>query len=277
MEKTMKRITLLALVPPKLAASPQAQVQVNPVADYSEILTEPAKGQLFVSTGADYSEGKYGGNVKSKQWTMPLVAKYETNNWMVKASMPYVRIKDVNPNARGESLPCGNAVNTPSDVNGWGDLVATGTYSVVQADGLIIDLGAKVKFATGDEDKCLSSGKNDYSAFMDVAKQFGSFTAFGGFGWTSKGDPKFLGVTTDYRNPFFGSVGGAYKIGGATSVGGSYDYRQRLTSSGDPISELTLFLTHKYSPNLKIQGYAVAGLSNASPDFGAGALVSFGF
>jgi hypothetical protein len=40
---------------------------------------------------------------------------------------------------------------------------------------------------------------------------------------------------------------------------------------------LTLFLTHKYSPNLKIQGYAVAGLSNASPDFGAGALVGFGF
>lgn len=253
----MKKHTLLAVVPALLASSAFAQVQL--------------------STGLDFAQGKYGGTVNSDQWTMPVVAKYEGSRWMVKASLPYVWIHNVNPNSRGEALPCGNAINTPADVDGWGDLVTSGSYSVVQSNGLLVDVGGKVKFATGDKDKCLSSGKNDYSIFTDLAKQFGSFTAFGGIGWTAKGDPEFLGVTTNYRNPFFANIGGAYKLSGSTSVGASYDFRQRLTRTGDPISEATLFVTHKFSPNLKVQGYAIKGFSDASPDFGVGGLVSVGF
>lgn len=253
----MKKNTLLAAIPLFLTSAAFAQVQV--------------------STGLDYAQGKYGSATTTEQWTMPLVAKYEGERWMVKASLPYVWIHNVNPNARGENLPCGNAASTPKNVDGLGDLVASGSYSVVQADGLIVDVGGKVKFATGDKDKCLSSGQNDYSVFADVTKQFGNFTAFGGIGWTAKGDPEFQGTTTDYRNPFFASIGGAYKLTATTTVGASYDFRQRLTAGGDPISEMTLFVTHKFTPNVKVQGYAVAGFSDASPDFGVGGVVSVGF
>lgn len=241
------------------------------------LLATAAHAQLTLSTGLDYSQGKYGGTVNTDQWTMPVVAKYEGSRWVVKASLPYVWIHNVNPNARGENLPCGNAINTPSNVDGWGDLVTSGSYSVVQTNGLLVDVGGKVKFATGDKDKCLSSGKNDYSVFTDVAQQFGNFTAFGGIGWTAKGDPEFQGTTTNYRNPFFANLGGAYKLTASTSLGASYDFRQRLTSRGDPISEMTLFLTHKFTPNLKVQGYAIKGFSDASPNFGVGGLVSVGF
>jgi len=243
----------------------------------SALTASAAHAQLQVSTGLDYSQGKYGSTVTTDQVTMPVVAKYEGDRWMVKASLPYVWIHNVNPNSRGENLPCGNAVNTPSNVDGFGDLVASGSYSVLQSNGMVLDVGGKVKFATGDKDKCLSTGKNDYSVFADIAKQFGSFTAFGGIGWTAKGDPEFLGTTTDYRNPFFASVGGAYKLTTTTSLGASYDFRQRLTSRGDPISEMTFFVTHKFTPKLKVQGYAVTGFSDASPDFGVGGLVSLGF
>lgn len=253
----MKKSTLLALAPALLATAAQAQMQL--------------------STGLDYSQGKYGGTINTDQWTMPVVAKYEGSRWMLKASLPYVWIRNVNPNSRGENLPCGNAVNTPANVDGWGDLVTSGSYTVLQSDGLIVDVGGKVKFATGDKDKCLSTGKNDYSIYSDIAKQFGNFTAFGGLGWTAKGDPEFLGTTTNYRNPFFANVGGAYKLTGSTSVGASYDFRQRLTAAGEPISEATLFVTHKYSPNFKVQAYAIKGFSDASPDFGVGGLVSVGF
>jgi hypothetical protein len=257
MEEPMKKCTLFAVIPALMASAAYAQMQV--------------------STGLDYSQGKYGSTVTTDQWTMPVVAKYEGTRWMVKASLPYVWIHNVNPNSRGENLPCGGAVNTPNDVDGIGDLVTSGSYSVVQSNGLIVDVGGKIKFATGDKDKCLSTGKNDYSVFTDIAKQFGNFTAFGGLGWTAKGDPEFQGTTTNYRNPFYANIGGGYKLTSETTVGASYDFRQRLTATGHPISEMTLFLTHKFTPNLKVQGYAIKGFSDASPDFGVGGLVSVGF
>lgn len=236
-----------------------------------------ASAELSLTTGLDYSEGKYGSNLKTTQWTVPLVAKYEAEHWLAKLSLPYVRTHNVNPSAQGESLPCGGAANTPNDVEGFGDLVASGNYSIYQGGGYVVDLGGKVKFATGDTDKCLSSGKNDYSLQADITRQAGPLTVFGTLGWTKKGDPTFLGVTTDYRDPYFASLGGSYKISDAVAAGATYDYRQRLTSTGDPISELTLFTTYQQSKTFKIQCYLITGFSNASPDLGAGALATFVF
>ena len=233
--------------------------------------------EMKLSTGLDYSEGKYGSTIKTSQWTLPLVARYESENWSAKLSLPYVHIKNVNPGAGGEALPCGAALTTPKNVSGFGDLVASGSYTVYQDNGYLIDLGSRVKFATGDTKKCLSSGKNDYSAQIDIAKKLEQWTVFGTAGWTKKGDPDFAGVAVDYRNPFFYTVGSSYNFGNGVSAGASYDYRQRLISTGDPISELTLFVTLKQSSRFKIQSYVVTGFSNASVDRGIGIVATYGF
>jgi|JI8StandDraft_1071087.scaffolds.fasta_scaffold183760_1 hypothetical protein len=233
-----------------------------------------AHADIQVSTGLDYSEGKYGSNITTKQTTVPLIGKYETDTWSVKASLPYVWIKNVNSNSRGESLPCGNAAATPKDVDGFGDLVLAGSYSVYAQGDTLVDVNAKAKIATGDEDQCLSSGQHDYSASVDLTQRFGALTAFGTLGWTKKGDPEFAGIKTNYDDPVFASLGASYKVATATSVGASYDYRQKLTSKGDPISEMTVFVSQKLPNNLRMQGYAVAGFSDASADLGVGVLMS---
>lgn len=225
-------------------------------------------------TGVDYSEGKYGSQVTTQQTSVPLVAKYEAERWSGKLSIPYVWIKNVNPNSQGESLPCGNAVQTPKDVDGFGDFVASASYSVYSADGFLVDLGAKAKFATADADKCLSSGKNDYSISADVVQQLGQITVFGTLGLTKKGDPEFLGQRIDYDDPVFASLGASYKLSNQTSVGASYDYRQQLTEAGSEVSEASAFVSQKIDNSMKVQGYLVAGFSDASPDFGVGVLVS---
>ena len=240
-------------------------------------LANNAAAQLKLSTGLDYSEGKYGGTIKTTQVTLPMVAKYDADRWSAKLSLPYVHITNVNPGAGGEALPCGAGAITQQNVSGLGDLVASGNYTIYQENGYLIDVGAKVKFATGDTKKCLSSGKNDYSGQIDFAKKLEQFTVFGTIGWTKKGDPDFGGVVVDYRNPFFYTLGSSYDVGSGLSAGASYDYRQRLISTGDPISELTLFLTLKQSSNFKLQGYFVNGFSNASADHGAGILASYSF
>lgn len=233
-----------------------------------------AHAEIQVSTGLDYSEGKYGSQITTKQTTVPLMGKYETDTWSVKASLPYVWIKNVNSNSRGESLPCGNAAATPKDVDGFGDLVLAGSYSAYAQGDTLIDVNAKAKLATGDEDKCLSSGQHDYSASVDVTQRVGALTAFGTLGWTKKGDPEFAGLKTNYDDPIFGSIGASYKVAEATSVGASYDYRQKLTKTGDPISEITVFVSQKLPNKMRIQGYAVTGFSDASADLGVGVLVS---
>lgn len=225
-------------------------------------------------TGIDYSQGKYGSQITTKQTSVPLVAKYEADRWSAKLSIPYVWIQNVNPNSQGENLPCGNAVQTPQNVDGFGDLVASGSYTAYATDGLLVDLGAKAKFATADENKCLSSGQNDYSISADVVQQFGKITAFGTLGMTKKGDPEFLGQTIAYDDPVFASIGASYKLSAQTSIGASYDYREKLTQTGSEVSEASAFVSQKLSNATKLQGYAVVGFSDASPDVGVGVLMS---
>ncbi|MNP79827.1 hypothetical protein D3C76_1777570 [compost metagenome] len=62
-----------------------------------------------------------------------------------------------------------------------------------------------------------------------------------------------------------------------TSLGASYDWRQKVVSTGDQIKELTLFLMHKLNRDWKVQLYAVKGFTDASPDGEGGLMLSHTF
>lgn len=227
-----------------------------------------ADSQTSVGVGLDYTEGKYGESTKSTTWSMPVMIKHETGPLTLKLNIPYVRSSGVAA-AGGDRF-----VSTKQTQSGLGDVTATALYTVysnVEAQAGI-DLGVKAKFATADKSKeLLTTGKNDYSLLVDAYKGFGDTTVFGTLGKTKKGDPD----GTDFRDPWFASVGFSNKLSTANSWGASYDYRQKVTASGDPISEVTLFAIHKYSKQVKVQAYAVTGFSDASPDFGLGATVTY--
>ncbi|MCK9986669.1 MAG: hypothetical protein AzoDbin1_03141, partial [Azoarcus sp.] len=65
------------------------------------------------------------------------------------------------------------------------------------------------------------------------------------------------------------------KLGPATTVGATYDWRARLRSSSDPIREASLFLSQKLSAQWKLQVYGVKGFSDNSPDWGGGMMVGY--
>lgn len=236
-----------------------------------------AHANVQFSSGVDYAQGKYGGTQTTEQTTVPLSLKFTADRLTLKASVPYVWIRNVNPGARGEALPCGNSVATPQNVDGFGDVVTSASYSIIESGDWLVDVGGKAKWATGDTEKCLSSGENDYSALVDVVKRFGAMSVFTTAGWTKKGDPEQGGITTDYQDPFFGSAGVSYKLSGLSSVGASYDYREALTATSDPIREASVFLTHKLGSNLKLQVYAVTGFTDASADIGGGSVISVAY
>lgn len=227
-----------------------------------------AHGETTVSLGYDYSVGRYGESEKSHSWMIPLGVKYESGPMTLKLSIPYVRSSG--------TAAAGGDLFAPADQtqSGLGDLITSALWTVYsdKPSGLGIDLGGKIKFATADRSKdLLTTGENDYSLQADAYRSFAGIKLFGSLGWTLKGDPEGI----NYRNPWFGTLGFSQQLSDANTWGSFYDYRQKLSQQGAPVSEAMLFLTHRYSKQWKLQGYVVAGFSDASPDFGIGTVVSY--
>ena len=227
-----------------------------------------------LSTGLDYTTGKYGTNATTDITSVPFVAKYDIDRFSLKVTVPYLTITGT-----GDVLPGigrikkGGLLSNRSTESGWGDIVTAATYTVFEGDQAMpaIDITGKVKFGTADQAKRLGTGENDYSAQVDFYKRFGEFTALASLGYTAYGDTQ----TTPLDNVFYGSVGGIYKIAPEASLGAVYDYRPSLTSAGAPISELMGYVNYKFTQNWKAQAYISKGFSDGSADYDVGALVSY--
>ncbi len=232
-----------------------------------------ADGAWTFSGGMDHSSGKYGGAGHSETLALPLGIKYEAHPWTLRLSIPYVTMRgSANVvSSGGDRITLQGRNSARRQVEGLGDVVAGVARTAWQESGWLIDLGAKVKFATGDADRGLSTGENDYSLYVDVYRKLGSGTAFCTLGKRWMGDP----AGSELANPLYGTVGWSQRFTPATSAGATYDYRERLTQSGAPAREATLFLTHRFSDAWKVQAYVVTGFSTASPDLGGGMLLFY--
>ncbi|MDD5365456.1 MAG: hypothetical protein PHR30_08970 [Gallionellaceae bacterium] len=236
---------------------------------------EPARYSL--TAGMDYSSGGYGANSDTDIWYVPVRFKYERGPSTVKLTVPYLRITApaggtvIGYDSEGRPIYSGGTGGRSTE-EGLGDLMLAYTYSLFEQPrgNFLVDLGAKVKFATADADKGLGSGKNDYGAFTDVYYLAGATTPFATVGYRSLGKPAGL----ELRNVWQTTLGLAYKLSDRNSTGAMWDWRQSSAQGGTGMSELTAYWAHKTAGGLKLQAYGVAGLSNASPDYGLGLLVT---
>jgi len=231
-----------------------------------------------LSVGLDYSTGKYGGSDKTTIWYLPVTGKYSVDALTLKLTVSYLQITGPsNVVATGaEAVQLGPQTGGRSTHSGLGDVIAVASYNVLddRAHGLLVDVTGKIKFGTADDTEGLGTGKNDYAIQGDVTKSVTpSSSVFGTLGWKDLGDPP--GV--DFKNPWYATLGGAYKFTPETTGGLSYDYRQRVITGGGPINELMGFVTHKISTTTKLQGYLVKGFSTGSPEWGAGVVLNWGF
>lgn len=229
-----------------------------------------AAPQVTAGIGLDYTEGDYGGSTTSSTWATPVMIKSEDGPLTLKLTVPLVH-------AEGVAAPGGDRrVGSSRTESGLGDLTASAFYNAFNnsAAQVAVDFGVKVKLATADHSKRLiTTGEDDYSLQADAYKSFASTTVFGTLGWTLKGDP----AGTDFRNPFYLSGGLSQKLNDAGAWGLSYDYRQKLTSSSAPVSEVTGFYSLRFSRQAKMQVYVVKGFKDASPDIGTGAFLTYAF
>lgn len=234
-----------------------------------------ANDGLTVSSGFDYSTGKYGAAQSTETLYVPLSAKYEFSDWTWRATIPY--IESTGPSAVSGSgadrVALDNGQTTRRKAAGLGDIVLAANRTVWARGPWLIDLGTKFKIATADKNEGLGTGKNDYAIQAEVYRTLDSHTVFGTLGYKRMGDPDGL----DLKDPFFTSLGWSIRMSQKTAIGLSYDYRQPITETGSPLREATGFMTHKLDQHWKVQTYLVAGFSQASPDLGAGIFVFYAY
>lgn len=229
---------------------------------------------VSVGFGLDYSTGKYGDTQSTEIWYMPFTIKAESGKATYKLTIPYLQIT-----GPGGVVKDVGKVNTGSSrrttESGLGDVVAAVTYGAYEnaANGVLLDVTGKVKFATADKDKGLGSGSNDYAAQLDAYKINGATTLFGTLGYKVLGDSG----STKLNNVFYGTLGVSQKLSDQTSAGLMLDLREKATATGDPQREVTAYVSRKLDKQWKAQAYAVKGFADGSPDWGLGAMLTYAF
>lgn len=233
-----------------------------------------AEDGLTLGIGADYSTGDYGSDTTTEIWSVPFTARHVAGDWTFKASLPWLQVSG-DPNV----LPGLGQIGPPlvdqqasRSTSGIGDLALAATWTVPTGSPMGIDLTTNAKLATADEDQGLGTGANDYGVAVDLYRAFGATTWFSGAGYTWLGDSQFIDVDSVANV----NVGFSHTVGNG-NLGLVYDWRESASSGFDDRNELTAFYGLPAGQSGRFQLYALRGLSDGSPEWGAGLAYSHGF
>lgn len=268
-----------------------------------------AEDKLRLSSGISFSSGTYGTGSRTEIISAPFRAAWRTGDFEFSASMSYISIEgtgDVIPGDVGPIVTlfcerlrlerpllferyCRDLLETPEPEtfrnSGLGDLVLGFSWALPQSitGDWFVDLGARVKLPTANEQDGLGTGKTDVTVTMDVAYSLGNVTPFVGLGYRFFGDPTLddgLGtpILIDLEDGITASAGLIYQFDNAASLTVAYDYIQRTIDSSTAGHEATLALSTPIGKNgWRLGAYGVAGLARSSPDFVLGLSLSYGF
>ena len=219
-----------------------------------------------LSTGFDYSVGKYGAAVDTTVWDVPVEAKAQLGRLRLQASLPYVWVNGPGQIVGGVVVGSNNPTATAKR-QGLGDLTLTSAYRVTNENGALpmIELGGSTKLPTANQ--TIGTGKADYSANVAVYKSVGpTTTLFGSIGYSWLGSP----VAYRLNNGITGYAGLNLRPDPAVNLGASVSYREPVANGLQSQTVVSPYLTYRFSRHLGFTAYAAAGLNDASPRLGAG-------
>ena len=227
--------------------------------------------QWKYSTGIDYSSGDYGGDaVDTDILYIPFTASYQSGRWTYKGTAALVQIDGPGNviGAGGDGVVVGGGGNRAVSESGVGDVWLGASYQIneVPTELGYLNLGAKFKLPTADEDKGLGTGEVDYSLVADFFKPLDELTPFATLSYKIKGDPS--GFELD--NVFALSVGSDYRLNGEQNLGLSLDFQEAATSASEDALELFGYFNQRLSRRYSAMFYGYTGLQDGSPDYGLG-------
>lgn len=227
---------------------------------------------LTASAGTDYSSGDYGSESNTSVVLVPLIVRAKTGDVSLSGSLTYIRISgpgDVVIGPDGEPLP--GVPNDSGVRKGLSDLsFGLGyTFGSDAAGAPQFGLSGRVKVPTSRKSAQLGTGKFDYSIRGEVSVPAGRLTPFASIGYRFLGDPDGI----DLKNGITASIGASTTIGRQVLIA-SADYSSSSNDSTPSSRSLFAGYSRPLNDTLNITAYSVLGLSESSPDYGIGLLLS---
>ncbi|HEY5657368.1 MAG TPA: hypothetical protein VIY27_06225 [Myxococcota bacterium] len=271
----------------------------------------PPVGRFSLSASGEYSAGGYGGEAETRVFYLPFTARYRHldlsltpyahDHLELRLTLAYVRVEGPGdvvlsggmPIARrrgagdggtgsggmpgsggsGSGAPMSSAVveGETRVVDGFGDIFAGARYTIDPPPGRMlpsIDLAGTVKIPTASASDGLGTGKVDVTLWSELWLPVGDFSLRSGGGY------RFMGGE-DLSNRWLASAGCGYRFGDSLSAGLDYDFREAAVTGVENAHELVPYVSLRLGRHVRLEPYAVAGLSDASPDWGAGVTLRF--
>lgn len=240
-----------------------------------------AEGYTF-TTGAEYTSGDYGTGIDTSSWYVPFTVGYGAETYAWSVTVPFIRVDGStqvsgirSTTLRGRGGVQSQTVSTISNEervdSGLGDITLSASYRLQKETPATPWLGVtgKIKFGTADEDKNLGTGETDYAVQVEAAK--GMFDGLVGY--------NFLGdtATIDYDNIFYAAGAVSMPLQSRWRARAELYAEQSPLDGVDPARELTVSFAKPLPRDRHLSLYAIKGLSDSSPDWGLGVLVSSGF
>ncbi len=220
--------------------------------------------RLNLAAGGEYSVGDYGEPQDTAVWYEFVSARYSTAPWAFKVTVPFLRIDGPATVTDDGEVEAGGVDRM---VSGIGDVSLSTTYTFSwKPEKLYLDLIGRVRLPTGDEDRGLGSGEIDYSLLANLDKGFEGFNIY------VEAGRRFLGnsVVSPREDGWVAATGISTDLSKETEIGASFAWREAAFEGSPDPAEVSAYVKHYLTPDLRANLYALAGLSNGSPNAGAG-------
>lgn len=237
-----------------------------------------------VSVGGEYSVGSYGGSGDTTIYEAPVTFRVRAGDWSFRVRVPFASIEGpggvipggADDNGGDRSGP-GGGDDTEDDPiendlgeviggvksEGLADISLSATYSMDIGDDNYLDLTGRVTLPTGDETRDLGTGETDAT----IQAEFGH--DFDGAGLYVYGGYKFRGGDTREDGAQFGG-GGYFEPMTGVIAGLDAGWSESSLNGLDQSADLTAYGSFAIDKDWRLSLYALTGLTDNAPDFGAG-------
>jgi hypothetical protein len=239
---------------------------------------QSAPARMSFTIGAGYDQGDFGTTEISRAVYFPFAFRYTADRYEIGVSSSVARL----------SAPGGVRLidGVPTRVGPEGLVLReTGAGDTVFLARLFLqeDRGPgtsapsitpffRLKIPTASDEKGLGTGRVDYGFGVEVDKDLGSAFVFGDLGYTVVGQVPRLNL----RNRPLASIGVGKQLSDALSVSSMLDWRRSIVVGNPDPTDLVGIVTYRVGTTT-ISPNAFVGLTDGSPDVGAGIQVRFRF
>lgn len=241
-----------------------------------------AQAGYSFTTGAEYTRGDYATGVGTSTWYVPFILGYSGREYALSVTVPYVSVSgssQVSASSSHTSRGAGGIrKKTPAGISsaertdsGLGDITLKASYQFQSETRHRpwIGVTGKVKLGTASTRDNLGSGEDDYALQLDMAR--GPVDGFIGY--------MVLGDTgeTDYDDIFYGALAITVPLDTVWRMRTELYTEQAAVEGVDPVQEVSVGFARPLDDSQRINLYVIKGLTDSTPEWGAGVMLSTAF